>query len=128
LGFILYLKKLEILERNYFKETRNIIQSESSYQQILIKRSARQVIPALRRLSQENFEFKASLGYIASSRSLNYSETLSQNKLKIKALAHPCLLQHYSQQPSYGNSQNALLLTNGLRKCCIYTQWNFIQT
>jgi hypothetical protein len=29
-----------------------------------------------------------------------------------EALAHTCLLQHYSQQPSYGNSQDAPLLTN----------------
>jgi hypothetical protein len=27
----------------------------------------------------------------------------------------------------YGNSQDATLLTNGLRKCGIYTQWNFTQ-
>jgi hypothetical protein len=26
-------------------------------------------------------------------------------------------LQHYSQQPNYENSQDAPLLTNGLRKC-----------
>jgi hypothetical protein len=32
-----------------------------------------------------------------------------------EALAHP----------SYGNSQDAPLLMNGLRKCGIYTQWNF---
>jgi hypothetical protein len=44
-----------------------------------------------------------------------------------KAPAHPYLLQHYSQLPSYGNSQDAPLLTNGLRKCDIYTQWNFTQ-
>jgi hypothetical protein len=44
-----------------------------------------------------------------------------------EALAHPCLLQHYSQQPSYANSQDAPLLTNGLRKCGIYTQWYFMQ-
>jgi hypothetical protein len=31
-----------------------------------------------------------------------------------KAPAHPCLLQHYSQQPSYGNSQDAPLLMNRL--------------
>jgi hypothetical protein len=30
-------------------------------------------------------------------------------------------------KPSYGNSQDAPLPTNGLRKCGIYTQWNFIQ-
>jgi hypothetical protein len=34
---------------------------------------------------------------------------------------------HYSQQPSYGNSQDAPLLTTGSRKCGIYTQWNFMQ-
>jgi len=28
----------------------------------------------------------------------------------------------------YGNSQDALLLMNGLRKCGIYTQWNFMQS
>jgi hypothetical protein len=38
-----------------------------------------------------------------------------------KALANPCLL------PSYGNGQDAPLPMNGLRKCGIYTQWNFIQ-
>jgi hypothetical protein len=27
----------------------------------------------------------------------------------------------------YGNSQDAPLLMNGLRKCGIYTQWNFMQ-
>jgi hypothetical protein len=42
-----------------------------------------------------------------------------------KAPAHPCLLQHYSQQPSYGNSQDAPPLTNGFRKCGFYTQWSF---
>jgi hypothetical protein len=31
----------------------------------------------------------------------------------------PCLLRHYSQQPSYGSSQDAPPLTNGLRKCGI---------
>jgi hypothetical protein len=31
------------------------------------------------------------------------------------------------KQPSYGNSQDAPPLTNGLRKCGIYTQWNFMQ-
>jgi hypothetical protein len=44
-----------------------------------------------------------------------------------KAPAHPCLLQQYSQQSSYGNSQDAPLLTNRLRKCGIYTQSNFTQ-
>jgi hypothetical protein len=29
--------------------------------------------------------------------------------------------------PSYGNNQDAPLLTNGSRKCDIYTQWNFTQ-
>jgi hypothetical protein len=36
-------------------------------------------------------------------------------------------LQRYSQYPDYENSQDALLLTNALRKCGIYTEWNFIQ-
>jgi hypothetical protein len=49
------------------------------------------------------------------------------NQVIPKAPAYPCLLQHYSQQPSYGNSQDVLLLINGLRKCGIYTQWNFTQ-
>jgi hypothetical protein len=44
-----------------------------------------------------------------------------------KAPAHPCLLQHYSQQPSYGKRQDAPLPMNELRKCGIYTQWNFTQ-
>jgi hypothetical protein len=36
-------------------------------------------------------------------------------------------LQHYSQKLNSGNSQDAPLLMNGLRKCDIYTQWNFIK-
>jgi hypothetical protein len=44
-----------------------------------------------------------------------------------EAPAHPCLLQRYSQQPSYGNNQDAPLLTNGSRKCGIYTQWNLLR-
>jgi hypothetical protein len=44
-----------------------------------------------------------------------------------EAPAHPYLLQCYSQQPNYGNSQDATLETNGLRKCGIYTQWSFAQ-
>jgi hypothetical protein len=44
-----------------------------------------------------------------------------------KGTCTPILLQHYSQEPSYGNSQDAPLPTNALRKCSIYTQWNFIQ-
>jgi hypothetical protein len=44
-----------------------------------------------------------------------------------KAPAHPYLLQHYSQQPSYGNSQDVQLLMNGLRKWGTYESWNFIQ-
>jgi hypothetical protein len=34
-----------------------------------------------------------------------------------KAPTHSCLLQRYSQQPSYGNNQDASLLTTGSRKC-----------
>jgi hypothetical protein len=37
-----------------------------------------------------------------------------------KSLANPCLLQHYSQYPIYGNSQDAPQPKNGSRKC-IYT-------
>jgi hypothetical protein len=47
------------------------------------------------------------------------------NHVTTKAPAHPCLLQHYSQKPSYGNGQDAPLLMNGLRKCSIYTQMEF---
>jgi hypothetical protein len=36
-----------------------------------------------------------------------------------KAGAHPYLVQHYSQQPSYGNSQEA---PEDQGKCGIYTQ------
>jgi hypothetical protein len=50
---------------------------------------------------------------------------LKEHKVTIKAPAHLCLLQHYSQL-SCGNSQDAPLLMSGLRKC-IYIQWNFIQ-
>jgi hypothetical protein len=30
-------------------------------------------------------------------------------------------------KPSFGNSQDAPPLTNGLRKCGMSTQWNFMQ-
>jgi hypothetical protein len=33
----------------------------------------------------------------------------------------------FKKQPSYGNSQDAPLLTNGSRKCGTDTQWNFTQ-
>jgi hypothetical protein len=33
----------------------------------------------------------------------------------------------WKEPQSYGNSQDAPPLTNGLRKCGIYTQWNFTQ-
>jgi hypothetical protein len=49
------------------------------------------------------------------------------SQVTIKTPAHPCALQHYSQSLSYENNQDALLLINGLRKCGIYIQWNFIQ-
>jgi hypothetical protein len=38
-----------------------------------------------------------------------------------------CTPMFIAQYPSYGNSQDAPQLTNGLRKCGIYTQWNFTQ-
>jgi hypothetical protein len=53
-----------------------------------------------------------------------YPKNLTQ--VTPQAPAHPCLLQHYSQQPSYGKPRYPLL-TNGLRKCGSYTQWNFTQ-
>jgi hypothetical protein len=40
-------------------------------------------------------------------------------------LAHPCILQHYSQEPRYGNSPDALQ-KNGLRKCDIYIMCIYI--
>jgi hypothetical protein len=39
----------------------------------------------------------------------------------------PMFTEAYLQQPSYGNSQDALQLKNGSRKYGIYTQWNFTQ-
>jgi hypothetical protein len=42
-----------------------------------------------------------------------------------KAPAHPCLLQHYSQFPSYENSQDAPLSMYRLRKRGIYTTMEF---
>jgi hypothetical protein len=44
-----------------------------------------------------------------------------------KGTCTPRFPQHYSQYPSYGNSQDAPLQTNGLRKCDTYTQWSFTQ-
>jgi hypothetical protein len=45
------------------------------------------VIPALRRLKQEDHEFKANLGYIGSSRAAGlHSETLSQNTTNNKSV------------------------------------------
>jgi hypothetical protein len=42
-----------------------------------------------------------------------YLKEYSQNT--IETPAHSCLLQHYSQQSSYGNSPGVLQLMNGLR-------------
>jgi hypothetical protein len=58
---------------------------------------------------------------IQQSRSWGYTQR-NQTQITPEALAHPCLLQRYSQQPSYGSSQDAPLQTNGLRECGIYTQ------
>jgi hypothetical protein len=49
------------------------------------------------------------------------------SQVAMKVLAHPCLLHHYLQKPSYGNSQDGPLLMIRSRKCGIYMQWNFIQ-
>jgi hypothetical protein len=54
-----------------------------------------------------------------------YPKNVSQ--VTVKAPAHPCLLQHYSQYLNYEHSKDALLLMNGSRKCGIYAQRNFIQ-
>jgi hypothetical protein len=50
------------------------------------------------------------------------------NQVTTKTPAHPRLLQHYSQYLSYGNSKDAPILMNGLRKCGIYIQWNFFHS
>jgi hypothetical protein len=42
------------------------------------------------------------------------------NQFIIKIPTQPCLLQHNSQEPSYGNSQDTPQLMSGLRKCSIY--------
>jgi hypothetical protein len=52
---------------------------------------------------------------------------MSVSQVKINVSAHPGLLQYCSQQLSYRNSQDAPLLMNGIRKCCIYIQWYFIR-
>jgi hypothetical protein len=44
-----------------------------------------------------------------------------------KSTCTPMFIAALFTIPSYGNSQDAPLLTNGLRKCGIYTQWNFFQ-
>jgi hypothetical protein len=44
----------------------------------------------------------------------------------INTLAHPCLLQHYAEQPSYGNSPNVLQLMKKLRKCDTYIIYMYI--
>jgi hypothetical protein len=63
---------------------------------------------------------------IQQSHSLGYTQR-NETHVIPKVPAHPCLLRHYSQYPCYGNSQDAPLPTNGLRKCGIYTQRNFTQ-
>jgi hypothetical protein len=39
----------------------------------------------------------------------------------------PMLIAALFTMIKYGNSQDASLVMNGLRKCSIYIQWNFIQ-
>jgi hypothetical protein len=63
---------------------------------------------------------------IQQSHSWGYTQR-NATHVKTKSLFTACLLQHYLQQLSYGNSQDALQLMNGLRKCDIYAQWNFTQ-
>jgi hypothetical protein len=56
-------------------------------------------------------------GFIFSYNTLESNVHLKECKKTIKTLSHPCLLQPYSSQPSYGNSQDALQLLCGLRGC-----------
>jgi hypothetical protein len=63
---------------------------------------------------------------IQQSHSWGYTQS-NVTQVTPEAPAHPCLLQHYSQWPSYGNNKDAPPLTNGLRKGGIYTQWNSTQ-
>jgi hypothetical protein len=59
---------------------------------------------------------------IQQSHSWGYTQS-NATQVTTEALAHPGLFTI----TSYGNSQDAPLLTNGLRKCGIYTQWNSTQ-
>jgi hypothetical protein len=63
---------------------------------------------------------------IQQSHSWGYTQS-NATQVTPEAPAHPCLLRHYSQQPSYGNNQDAPLLMNGSRKCGTCTQWNFTE-
>jgi hypothetical protein len=38
------------------------------------------------------------------------------SQVTIKAPAHPCSLQHYSQKLSYGNCQDVLVLMSGIKE------------
>jgi hypothetical protein len=53
--------------------------------------------------------------------------TLLTLHIKICDPGEPLVVQLKDGLTSYGNSQDAPALTNGLRKCGIYTQWNFMQ-
>jgi hypothetical protein len=44
-----------------------------------------------------------------------------------KGTCTPMFIASLFTTPSSGNSQDSPLLMNGLRKCGIYTQWNFTQ-
>jgi hypothetical protein len=63
---------------------------------------------------------------IQQSHSWGYTQR-NATQITPEASAHPHLLQLYSQQPSYGNNQDAPLLMNGSRKCGTCAQWNFTQ-
>jgi hypothetical protein len=61
------------------------------------------------------FHFLAALGFELGAASL--LDRHSTTQATPPALFAHALLTHYSQQPTYGNSQDCPLLTNGLRKC-----------
>jgi hypothetical protein len=54
----------------------------------------------------------------------NWRKYCTESNLKTNNYEH----NFQELKPSNGNSQDAPLLMNGLRKCGIYTQWNFTQS
>jgi hypothetical protein len=50
------------------------------------------------------------------------------HQVNTKEPEYPCLVQHYAQELSCGNSEDPSLLMNGLRKCGVFTHWGFSQS